>query len=238
MHDACTKKSMHHEALISVFAQRVNAIGDEGVNAVPKVKTLLMSLSPIRHCTDKSQNVRDSKEAETFNADVVVEHVEDAFKNANHLVPQDWIHCFLGDNANANLAMAELLNKPHMSCHNHLLNLEVEDVIDDNEEASYLLNDVRSAVSSARNSAKLSAVLRDSQEEDPLQNASCSCIIDNDARWLSKGAALDRFAASHDELVSVSLDPTANLMIPHCVRQARHPSFIPFHANFLCCHAT
>ena len=96
------------------------------------VKLLLVSVSPMCR-TEAVQNEKEELDvfdetAVNFSSQTHAEHIRNVFRFYGLDVEQ-WAVCQTADNCSVNLKVADLLKIPHVACKNHILNLEVNEMV-------------------------------------------------------------------------------------------------------------
>ena len=104
--------------------------------------------------------------------------------------------CFIADNFNINLAVAQLLNAPHVCCANHELNLEVSRMVRDDVRISTVLDNLRETMVSCSNALRTSAI---------LQNINwLRILVEINTRWSGKFTMIKRFNILRRDLIQVA----------------------------------
>ena len=99
------------------------------------IQLSLLSVSPMAR-TESGEDSKDGKEvydetAVNFNAETHAEHIRNIFRYYG-LDVEEWAVCQTADNCSVNLKVADLLGIPLVACKNHLLNLEVNEMVKQN----------------------------------------------------------------------------------------------------------
>ncbi len=84
----------------------------------------------------------------------------------------------MAENCSVNKRIAILLNKPHVGCLSHKLNIEIDEMIDFDVLLSSTLNQVHETMTQCRMKLKKSAILQNLTDLSP--------IVPNQTRWSSK----------------------------------------------------
>ena len=104
-----------------------------------------------------------------------------------------------------NKKIAKLLQIPHVTCKNHVLNLEVNHMTKTNMALHEVLNSVHGTMLSCKQKLRNGALLRNLTDLKP--------IIHNQTRWSGKYYMMERFLRIRDELLEVSKDHGSNVDI-------------------------
>ena len=128
LHDGWTCAGVHYIGLFACY------VLSEDVNGVKKdsIQLSLLSVSPMAR-TESGEDSKDGKEvydetAVNFNAETCAEHIRNIFRYYG-LDVEEWAVCQMANNCSVNLKVADLLGIPHVACKNHLLNLEVNEMV-------------------------------------------------------------------------------------------------------------
>ena len=119
-----------------------------------------------------------------FNAETHAEHIRNIFRYYN-LDVEEWAVCQTADNCSVNLKVADLLGIPHVACKNHLLNLEVNEMVKQNRDLEITLNSIHETMSSCKKKLKNAALLRNLVSLVP--------VLHNKTRWSGKLYMMERF---------------------------------------------
>ena len=103
--------------------------------------------------------------------------------------------CQTADNCSVNLNVAELLRVLHVVCKNHVLNLEVNQMVKLTRDLEQTLNSVHKMMGQCKKKLKNAALLRNLVSLVP--------ILHNKTRWSGKLYMLDWFLKILDELIMV-----------------------------------
>ena len=101
-----------------------------------EVQLSLLSVSPMARTELTEEDEIDTKTdlavydetAVNFSSQTHAEHIRNVFRYYG-LNVEDWAVCQTADNCSVNRKVAELLGIPHVSCKNHMLNLEVNKMV-------------------------------------------------------------------------------------------------------------
>ena len=109
----------------------------------------------------------------------------------------------VADNCATNIKAAEILEIPHVGCHNHLLNSEVNSWVKKYSTVENTLESVKKTMKSAKNSLKNSAVLRKLTRLTPE--------VGNKTRWTSWGTMMEKYLRIRQQLITAAVDDDTNL---------------------------
>ena len=105
-----------------------------------------------------------------------------------------------------NLKVADLLKIPHVACKNHILNLEVNEMVKQTRELEVTLSSsIHETMSQCRKKLKNAALLRNLVNLVP--------VLHNKTRWSGKLYMLQRFLRIRDELTTVAEDENSDIQI-------------------------
>ena len=144
-------------------------------------------------------------EAAAFTAEARVSHVKHVFRKHCDLEVKDWAKCVLADNAPVNQKTARDLDLPSIGCKSHLLNLEANAVIANDNQLEGLLDDVWQDMTTWKNSNKNSSVVRELTHFRPT--------IPSRTRWSGNWQMLDKWGKTKSALIEASEHDNATIDI-------------------------
>lgn len=109
----------------------------------------------------------------------------------------------MADKFSLSMSIAKVLGVPHIGCCNHVLSLDVKDMISTDALFGETFNSVRQAMRTARQNIKTRAMLRNI--------TALSGIIDNQNRWHRCYQMIRRFSVIFDHVVAVSNNENVNI---------------------------
>ena len=115
-------------------------------------------ISPMAR-TESGDDSKDGKGvfdemAVNFNAETHAEHIGNIFRYYG-LDVEEWTVCQMVDNCSVNLKVSDLLGIPHVTCKNHLLNLEVSEMVEQNRDLEVMLNSIHEKMGSCKKKLKM-----------------------------------------------------------------------------------
>ena len=84
-----------------------------------------------------------------FSSQTHAEHIRNIFRYCGVDV-ENWEVCQTADNCSVNLKVAELLKIPHMACKNHILNLEVNEMVKNSTDLERTINPIDEMMSQGK----------------------------------------------------------------------------------------
>lgn len=109
---------------------------------------------------------------------------------------EDWTVCEITDNCAVNHRISDILTIPLVNCTSHLLNLQVEAMVQSDSELKDCVESVHDTMSDCRSRLRNRAMLRNLTRLVP--------VIENGTRWSGKYLMLQRFNRIYDELRCVA----------------------------------
>ncbi|KAI0559108.1 Ribonuclease H-like protein [Gracilaria domingensis] len=141
-------------------------------------------------------------EAVDFSASTHLDHLREMFLFYEVDV-YEWMLCQTADNCAVNKKVAKLLGIPHVACKSHLLNLEVNHMVNITADLESTLTSVHETMTQCKQRLCNAALLRNIVNLKP--------IVHNKTRWSGKFYMLERFLRFCDNLIEVSQDERSNL---------------------------
>ena len=152
-----------------------------------------------------AENAQEELEdAVNFTADKHVKHFQEMFLYYD-LQISEWVVCQTADNCLVNKKIALNLSIPHVGCKSHILNLEVNEMVKNNEELIATLQSVQTTMLYFKQRLKNAAILRNIVILKP--------VLHIKTRWSSKSSLLERFVRLRDEFVEVSRSKESDVEI-------------------------
>ena len=213
LHDGWTCAGVHYIALFACYSlerQRLKQEKEEPDD--DGVQLSLLSVSPMA----RTESVEDEKELEVFDETAVnfssqthAEHIRNVFRYYGVDV-EDWAVCQTADNCSVNLKVAELLKIPHVACKNHILNLEVNEMVKNSRDLEGTINTIHETMSQCKKKLKNAALLRNLVNLVP--------VLHNKTRWSGKLYMMERFLRIRDDLAAVAEDDNSDLQMNRTVQ--------------------
>ena len=118
---------------------------------------------------------------------------------------EQWAVCQTANNCSVNLKVADLLKIPHVACKNHILNFEVNEMVNQTQELEVMLSSIHETMSQCKKKLKNAALLRNLVNLVP--------VLHNKTRWSGKLYMLQWFLCIRDKLITVAEDENSDLQI-------------------------
>ena len=216
LHDGWTCAGVHYIAILACYpytagvkVKEETKQGDHEVEPENGIRLSLVSVSPMARTEDCAEG--DDDEAEVFDETAVnfssathAEHIRNVFRYYGIDV-EDWAVCQTADNCSVNLKVADLLGISHVACKNHLLNLEVNEMVKQHRDLEGTLNTIHETMSQCKKKLKNAALLRNLVNLVP--------VLHNKTRWSGKLYMMERFLRIRDELIAVAENENSDLQI-------------------------
>ena len=122
-------------------------------------------------------------------------HFQNILREFYDIDLDEWVVCSIADNTSKNHKVARILNKAHVGCQKHLLNLDIRQWISGDRTLDELVESITSVMKQAKtlkNTAKL-------QKFTML-----TPILNNKTRWSGIRLMLDQFICIRTELIAVA----------------------------------
>jgi hypothetical protein len=139
-----------------------------------------------------------------FKADTMKVHHEHIYKDNYPSAGVNFSRANIADNTSVNVRLSRLQGMPHVGCKNHLLAVDFNDTIKENDGLGAMFEHVNATMVAVKNSLKNTAVLR---LLTPLH-----VLKDYDIRWTAKDTMLNRYVKLHPKLVEVASHPASTLV--------------------------
>ena len=215
LHDGWTCAGVHYIGLFACYnTGMLKTETHETTNEA--VQLSLLSVSPMARTEVTEEEESDEKKdlavfdetAVNFSSQTHAEHIRNVFRYYG-LDVSDWAVCQTADNCSVNLKVAELLGIPHVSCKNHMLNLEVNKMVRQTRDLEQTLNSIHDTMGQCKKRLKNAALLRNLVNLVP--------VLHNKTRWSGKLYMMERFLKIRDELISVAEDENSDLQMNRTV---------------------
>ena len=127
---------------------------------------------------DNTDDEGQPDEAVKFTAQQHVAFFRTTFSEFYDIDLDDWVICQTADNCNVNKKIAGILGIPLVGCKSHLLNLEVNGMVTNNQDLDSVILSIQSTMAQCKRSIKNAALLCN---VTPLV-----AILYNKTRWSGK----------------------------------------------------
>ena len=215
LHDGWTCAGVHYIGLFACY--NTGAVKTEKPKPLNEdVQLSLLSVSPMARTELTEEDEIDTKTdlavydetAVNFSSQTHAEHIRNVFRYYG-LNVEDWAVCQTADNCSVNRKVAELLGIPHVSCKNHMLNLEVNKMVKQTRDLEQTLNTIHDTMAQCKKKLKNAALLRNLVNLVP--------VLHNKTRWSGKLYMMERFLKIRDELIAVAEDENSDLQMNRTV---------------------
>eukprot|EP00171_Calliarthron_tuberculosum_P003916 IDg3916t1 len=188
IHDGWTDCGVHYVGLFASYCLQAGS-GSQ-------VVTPLLSMSPMaKVCSCDRSTCSCVDETTSFDAATHASHIKDIFHLFN-IDLERWTVCQITDNCAVNLRISDILKIPLVNCTSHLLNLQVEAMVQHDTSLKDCVQSVHETMSDCRSRLRNRAMLRNLTRLVP--------VIENGTRWSGKYLMLKRFNRIYDELRNVA----------------------------------
>ena len=205
LHDGWSKNGTHYVGLFACYLREVGHINHRNklINIMtPEV--VLLSCAPMSQVAEieDEENEEDVEEATSFNAEVHAHHIRSTFNYYQDIEFDCWVKAQTADNAKVNVKTCKLLGIPHIPCKNHLLNSEVNNMVETNRDMNDKIETVQKTMKQCKRSIKNMAILRKISDFSP--------VLYNKTRWSGKHYVLKRFVTMRDDLIEAQTEEQSN----------------------------
>lgn len=207
LHDGWTCGGIHYIGLFASYINNTDTAGMSGMVPSESVQLSLLSCSPMAQARENSEGEESEEllgEAVEFTARTHVAHMKEMFRYYDLDITK-WAVCQVADNCSVNKKIATLLNIPHVACKSHLLNLEVNYMVEMTVDLHRTLEAVHETMSQCKQRLRNAALLRNLIDLRP--------VLHNKTRWSGKFYMLRRFLRIREELIEVSQDERSDLVV-------------------------
>jgi len=175
----------------------------------------LLSVSPmpaLNHSIDENGevNVGFDKEAVKFNAEHHVNFKRKCFeyykKDAD-----EFVLCQCADSAGVNISVAKIMNHPHISCKNHNLNLQCDQMVESDNELKTVVTSVCNLAASIRGSSKATTALINAVSKPNTHLSVRAKARSVTRKWVGEERALAAHIKLKDHLINLIDDGVTDL---------------------------
>ena len=207
LHDGWSKFSVHYIGLFACYMKAVNIQKGIKVMKEEEPTLVLLSCAPMPEISDDpfdpntsndndGNNINDNNDegndATKFNAEVHANYISNTLSEYYKTNVDNWVVCQTADNAAVNRRTARLLKIPHIPCKNHLLNSEVNVMINSDTALEATIDKVHQTFKDIKGSLKNMAVLRKLTIYVP--------VLYNKTRWSGKYYMFRQYMRMKNEL--------------------------------------
>ena len=217
LYDGWTKDSIHYIALLASYMRVPSVFKDKKfIGGKPELEIVLLSLAPMmRHKDTVDHEDKDddaiSELATKFDSDAQAEYIH-AMLDYYGVTVEEWVACQIADNAKVNHATAEKLKIPHVGCKNHMLNHEVNNMMEETDpdlgETIDDIQDVFKSLKTIKNTASLKAYTN--------LRPTLYCPT----RWSGKFKVVRKFLKLREFMVAMHRNPDSDFYFPDHLRSA------------------
>ena len=207
VYDAWSMGGIHYIGLYACYVKKILEYKNGEILEKDKTVINLISCAPMLNAMDEdADDEEEQKIACKFNAEIHAEHLHTVLTDIFNIDVEKWTMCCIADNTSTNHKIARLLKLPHLGCLNHLLNLDVQDWIKDDNILNGIVSNIGELMKEAK-TLKNSAKLAEFTHLKP--------VLDNKTRWSGVRMMLERFLRIRQELMSVADDEATTLTVDH-----------------------
>lgn len=216
IYDAWTKNGTHFLGLYASFMRSVDiTVSGIKIDANDIHECRLLSVSPMPaliDSVDENGNINDgyNKEAVEFNADHHINFMKECLEYYDKIA-DDFIVCQCADSAGVNISVANKMSHPHISCKNHNLNLQCDQMVDEDNELSNVVDAVCNLAASIRGSSKATTALRNAVSKPNTHSSVRAKARSVTRKWVGEERALAAHIKLKDHFSKLMDDGVTNL---------------------------
>ena len=187
VHDGWSNAGMHYFGVFASFMRKIKVVRNGESTEVEELCLPLLSVSPMAKV--QQDGTLNAEEAETFDAEIHLRHLEETFKYYEQDVRR-WAVCSIADNCPVNKRIASLLNIPHVGCMSHKVNSEVKFMVKMDKTLENIIDSVHATMLNCKRRLTHRAMLKNLTDLAPL--------TPNETRWSGMKRMLCRFLDIRD----------------------------------------
>lgn len=200
----------HCIGLYAVYRRSIKQMVKSKIRYKIEVTCPLISPGPMNNYEmDSNGNITVGNGAVQFNVVTYIRHSEDIFHILGFSL-HEWTVAQIAEHWNLNRKIAVILEKRHIGCSDHLLNLQIHISLSDSVDLGHVIESVNGVRTECLSKLKNRAMLRDICDLQPIDPI--------EPRWFVISDMVKRYNVIRDSILAVSQCPQSTIKMDTSIK--------------------